>query len=270
MKPVIVARGEGPVILAQPHSGTGMPDNIAARLNTRGRELIDTDWHIDRLYDGLLETATVVRARFHRYVIDANRDPSGESLYPGQNTTGLIPRVTFRNEPIWRDPPDAEDVNKRRLSYHSAYHDALQKEVDRIRAGWGLAVVYDCHSITSRLPFLFEGRLPVLNVGDNSGSTCSAALTAAVMQVCENSHYSHVLNGRFRGGWTTRHYGRPDQRVHAIQMEIAQSAYLKEEATPFDYCTQKAEKLRRTLKTILRRIEEWAHATASKEQRCER
>jgi len=256
--PASVKQGTGPVILAQPHSGTFVPADIAAHFNAEGHSLVDTDWHVDRLYDGLLEDATVVRANFHRYVIDANRDPSGASLYPGQNTTGLVPLVTFDDKPIWETPPADADVIARRREWHGAYHAALTAEIERVKAIHGVAVVYDCHSIRSALPFLFDGRLPDLNIGTNNGETCAAALERAVADVASASSFSHVLNGRFRGGWTTRHYGRPSKGVHAIQMEIAQSAYLESEAAPFAYDEPKAARLRAVLAEILKRLEKLA------------
>ncbi|GJL92915.1 N-formylglutamate deformylase [Hyphococcus sp.] len=258
MNSVTVITGEGPVILGQPHSGIFVPDAIASRLNDRGRALADTDWHVDRLYDGLLPGASIVRANFHRYVIDANRDPSGASLYPGQNTTGLTPLTDFDGETIWNDAPDAQEVERRRMEFHAAYHLSLAAEIDRAREAHGAAVLYDCHSIRSRIPFLFDGTLPDLNIGTNNGATCAPALEAAVADACAESEFTYVVNGRFRGGWTTRHYGTPDTGVHAIQMEIAQSAYLETEDAPFTYSESKAAKLRGVLKTILERIEEIA------------
>ena len=254
MIPVEVIEGDSPVILGQPHSGTHVPESIFADLNATGRALIDTDWHVDRLYDGLLDGATVVRANFHRYVIDANRDPSGESLYPGQNTTALVPLTTFDSEPIWVRAPSSEDVARRRAAYHDAYHYALAGAIERIRKKHGYAILYDCHSIRSELPFLFEGRLPDLNVGTNSGETCAGAVERTVADICAQSGFSHVVNGRFRGGWTTRHYGRPAAGVHAIQMEIAQALYLKSEGLPFAYDAEKAKTLRATLREILQAL----------------
>ena len=154
MTPVEVTRGDGPVILAQPHGGTFVPDDLWARLNGCGRELSDTDWHIGRLYDGLLPGATIVRATFHRYVIDANRDPGGASLYPGQNTTGLCPVTDFDGQPIWTEgqDPSPDEIADRRARFHTPYHAALAAEVERVRARHGVAVVYDCHSIRSVIP----------------------------------------------------------------------------------------------------------------------
>lgn len=258
MTPVSVVRGEGPLILGQPHCGVFVPPEIKAGLNACGQMLADTDWHVDRLYEGLAPDATVVRANFHRYVIDANRDPSGESLYQGQNTTGLVPLVSFDNEPLWNDPPTDDEIDVRRMDYHAPYHLALATEIDRVRDRHGAAVLYDCHSIRSNIPFLFEGRLPDLNIGTNNGVTCAASLEKTVEQVCAKSGFSCVVNGRFRGGWTTRHYGMPDRGVHAIQMEIAQSAYLKEEAAPWIYDEKKADRLRRWLADVLGAIEDEA------------
>ncbi len=254
---VEIHRGTSPVILAFPHTGTEMPEEVGARLNDTGRNLADTDWHIHRLYDGLLDDATTVRATFHRYVIDANRSPRDESLYPGQNTTGLVPMTDFDGRPIWKDGdhPTPADVAARLAAFHAPYHAALTAEIDRVRSSHGVAILYDCHSIRSRIPFLFEGQLPDFNIGTDSGRSCATALEAAVHEVCASAPgYSSVLNGRFKGGWTTRHYARPEAGVHAIQMELAQSGYLDAEALPFSYDDGRAARLRPYLAIILTRI----------------
>ncbi|PKP75560.1 MAG: N-formylglutamate deformylase [Alphaproteobacteria bacterium HGW-Alphaproteobacteria-6] len=253
MTPVTVTQGDGPVILGLPHGGTWLPDDLVARLNENGQALADTDWHIGRLYGGLLPGATTVAATVHRYAIDANRDPAGVSLYPGQNTTGLCPVTDFDGRPIWQpgQEPSADEILARSTAFHAPYHAALTAEVARVKARHGIAVVYDCHSIRSRIPFLFEGDLPALNIGTDGGRTCAATIAACALDRAAASGLSHVLNGRFRGGWTTRHYGRPETGVHAIQMEIAQSAYLAQEAAPWRYDADKAGRLRRWLKDIL-------------------
>ena len=260
MTPVEISRGESPVVLGLPHTGTWLPADVAARLNPTGRALADTDWHIDQLYAGLLPGATTVRATFHRYLVDANRDPSGESLYPGRNTTGLCPETDFDGRPIWQDGagPDAAEIAARRDAYHAAYHAALEAELARVEARHGIAVLYDCHSIRSHIPHLFEGRLPDLNIGTNDGTSCSAELESTVKGICVRSdRYSTVLNGRFKGGWTTRQYGRPAVRRHAIQMEIAQRCYM-EETPPWAWRDAKAARLRGLLKEVLAAVEAWA------------
>lgn len=252
-----IRRGSSPIILGFPHVGTEVPPAIRDRLNSNGRLLADTDWHVDLLYDGLLEGATTVAARFHRYVIDANRDPSGASLYPGQNTTGLIPATDFDGAPIWKDglEPTIADIDERLAAYHAPYHAALAGEIARVKALHGVAILYDCHSICSHIPFLFEGTLPDLNIGTDMGRSCDARIEDAVFTAAaEAESYTSVLNGRFKGGWTTRHYGRPETGVHAIQMELAQSTHLATEAPPFAYDPEKAGRLRVHLGEILRRI----------------
>src|SRR5690554_4137706 len=174
---VSITRGNLPVILCQPHSGTYVPERIQADLNELGRELTDTDWHVPSLYEGLLEGATVIRANFSRYVIDVNRDPSGKSLYPGQNTTELVPLTTFDGQPIWSKPPSKVEVEERTQEYHFAYHSALAEEISRLRSEFGAVVIYDCHSIRSEIPHLFEGLLPDFNIGDNGGATCAQSIT---------------------------------------------------------------------------------------------
>ncbi|MCB1311721.1 MAG: N-formylglutamate deformylase [Sedimentitalea sp.] len=259
MMPVEVRRGDGPVVLGLPHTGSFLPDDIRARLNARGRGLDDTDWHVDRIYDGLLAGASTVRATFHRYVIDANRDPEGVSLYPGQNTTGLVPLTDFDGQPIWDEAPTEAEITARRSAFHAPYHAALAAELARVRARHGVAILYDCHSIRSRIPFLFEGTLPDFNIGTADGTTCDARIAAAVQAVCEAAEgYSCTVNGRFKGGWTTRHYGRPETGIHAIQMELAQSTYLAAEAAPWTYDEDRAARLRTHLTEILETLAELA------------
>jgi formiminoglutamase len=253
-----VHQGSSPIILGFPHTGTDVPPAIWERLNANGRQLADTDWHIHRLYDGLLPEVTTVRATFHRYVIDANRDPAGTSLYPGQNTTGLVPETDFDNQPIWNEGqgPGEPDIAARIADFHAPYHAALAAEIARVKSIHGIAVLYDCHSIRSHIPFLFDGRLPDFNIGTDNGKTCDAAIEAVTFAAASlATDYSSILNGRFKGGWTTRHYGRPSTGVHAIQMELAQSTHLASEAPPFAYDDGKAERLRVHLASILSRIE---------------
>ncbi len=248
-----VIRGDSPVVLGQPHGGTFVPDDLMARLNPRGQALSDTDWHIGRLYDGLLDGCTIVRSNVHRYVIDANRDPSGVSLYPGQNTTDLYPTTDFDGYPIWQDgqAPSEDEVQSRREAYHAPYHEALAGELARVKARHGVAILYDCHSIRSDIQFLFDGTLPVLNLGTNDGATCHAAVGRMAFEACTRFLPDQsVLNGRFKGGWTTRHYGQPATGTHAIQMETAQRAYM-DEAAPWTYRPDRAAGVRPVFASIL-------------------
>lgn len=257
---VHLQRGEGPILLAQAHAGRQIPAAIRARLNDNGHALADTDWHIERLYDGLLEDATVVRATLHRYAIDVNRDPRGVALYPDMNSTGLCPLTDFDGRPLYKpgQEPSRDEIESRRRDYHAPYHEALAAELDRIRQCHGVALVYDCHSIRSRIPFLFEGTLPDFNIGTYDGRSAAPAIERLAACHCRAAAgYTTIVNGRFKGGWTTRHYGDPAAAVHAIQMEIAQRAYM-EEAPPWRYLPDRAEALRGHLKTLLEALRSWA------------
>jgi len=254
-----VAQGRSPLVLGFPHTGTDVPEDVAEAFNRTGRALADTDWHIHDLYSGLVDGATSVRTTIHRYVIDANRDPSGASLYPGQNTTGLCPLTDFDGTAIYREghEPDAQEIERRRAAYHAPYHAALSAELERVKAEHGFAILYDCHSIRSEIPFLFEGVLPDFNIGTNGATSCAASIEAATVRICTGAEgYRTVLNGRFKGGWTTRHYGQPAKGLHAIQMELAQSAYMTER-TPWAYAPVKADRLRAHLKHILETLTRW-------------
>lgn len=254
MQIVEITQGSGPLVLGLPHTGTFVPPAIWDRLNATGQALTDTDWHVHQLYRDILPGVTTVRATHHRYVIDANRDPSGESLYPGQATTDLVPLTDFDGTPIWNDPPTAQEISDRADAFHRPYHAALETELARVQAIHGAALLFDCHSIRSVVPRLFEGTLPDLNLGTYNGASCAPRLAEIALTACADAPFTHVVNGRFKGGWTTRHHGRPTKGRHAIQMELAQSTYLKSQAPPWAFDPWKADRLRDSLAPMLQAL----------------
>jgi formiminoglutamase len=220
-----------------PHAGVEIPAEVAEGLVSPWLARRDADWWIDRLYAfGAPLGATIVRTSISRTVIDVNRDPAGASLYPGQATTELCPTMTFDGEPLYHAnaAPDARSMAARRATYYAPYHAALASEIQRLKAQHATIVVYDCHSIRSRIPRLFAGDLPNFNLGTYDGASCAAALAAAVERVCDDTEYSRVTNGRFKGGFITRHYGRPREGVHALQMELACRGYMRETPGPVE------------------------------------
>lgn len=255
-----VTPGDAPLIISLPHTGTDIPADIEPRLVLPWLARKDADWWVDRLYafaEGM--SATLVRTSISRTVIDVNRDPSGASLYPGQATTELCPTTTFDGEPLYRDGgPDAAEIDRRRDTYFEPYHAALRAEIARLRAVHPRVVLYEAHSIRSRVPRLFDGELPQFNLGTNSGQTCDLALTVAVEAACDASGLTRVTNGRFKGGWTTRHYGQPSNGVHALQMELACRGYMDDpaqpptpETWPTPFHADRAEPLRAVLEDVL-------------------
>jgi formiminoglutamase len=224
-----VRRADTPLILAIPHGGQTIPSEMMPRFVSPWIALRDADWHIGDLYEGLAD-ATIVSTAMSRSVIDVNRDPGGGSLYPGQPTTELCPTTTFDGDPLYHpgSTPDGTEIADRCNRWFHPYHAALAAEIRRLRTLHSNVVVYDCHSIRSRIPRLFDGKLPQFNIGTNAGTTCAPALSAAVAAACDRTDRSHIVDGRFRGGWTTRLYGKPGNGVHAIQMELAMRTYLRE------------------------------------------
>ena len=257
MQLVRILEGSSPLILSQPHGGTYIPPELLCRYNENGLLLADTDWHINRLYDDLLQNSTVVQAIFSRYLIDANRPPSDDYLYSGLNNTELCPTVNFCGQPIYNSgmEPDKIEIAKRLRNYHSLYHDAIREQIKRVQKNHGSVLLFDCHSIKSNLPYLFDGNLPDLNLGSNNGKSCDIEIERAAVEVCSKaSGYNYILNGRFKGGWTTRHYGNPEKGIHVIQLELAQRTYM-EEFSPWKYIDEKANNLRGCLKKILNCLE---------------
>ncbi|NML04889.1 N-formylglutamate deformylase [Sphingomonas sp. G-3-2-10] len=253
---IAVHRGDAPLIVSIPHAGTEIPDDLAGDVHSLERARYDADLYIDKLYAFAVTLgATIVRTTLSRTVIDMNRDPSGVSLYPGQTTTDLCPLTTFDGEPLWRPgrEPDEAEIARRRTLYFEPYHRALETEIARLREEHNAIVLYEAHSIRSYVPRLFDGELPQFNIGTNSGASCSPKLTEAVESVCETSGGSWITNGRFKGGWTTRHYGQPEKGVHAIQMELAMRGYV-DEVGPYDWPPPWNEKRAEACQKALRHI----------------
>ncbi len=253
-------QGRTPLLVSMPHVGTRLPDDIGAHMTDIARRVPDTDWHLQRLYDFLDDLgASVLRPIHSRYVIDLNRPPDGANLYPGQDTTGLCPAETFDGEPLYADgTAPSDDVVARRLeTYWRPYHEKITAELDRLKARYGIALLWEAHSIRSHVPRLFEGRLPDLNLGTAGGASCAPGLAEKLAAVANDAAgYSAVLNGRFTGGYITRHFGRPGEGVHAVQLEITQSSYM-EEAYPFAFDEALARKLRPTLRRLIEAVLEW-------------
>lgn len=264
-----VTRGDAPLLVSIPHTGTELA-GLEHRFVSEWLARRDTDWWIEKLYDFAADLgATVVRTAMSRSVIDVNRDPSGASLYPGQTTTTLCPTETFDGDPLYREgqEPDADEIEERIASFFQPYHTALRIELARLRVAHPKVVLYDCHSIRSQLPRLFPGTLPVFNLGANDGRSADFELQGRVSDILAKTGQSWVVDGRFKGGWITREYGRPERGVHALQMELSNRGYLREpegkgvpENWPVDYDPDYAAPIRATLTEILKTALGWARS----------
>ena len=255
--------GRLPVLVSMPHAGTDIPDEVAGSMSPCAAARADTDWHLPELY-GFLEEMGVstMSARWSRYLIDLNRPPENTNLYPGMDTTGLCPVDTFGREPLYLPgmQPDELEVQRRLQRYWMPYHAQLRAELDRLKAEFGRVVLWDAHSIASSVPRFFEGRLPDLNFGTADGASCAPGLEQAVVGVARaQDHFSIAVNGRFKGGHITRHYGQPQDHVHAIQLEMCQCLYMNE-AAPFDYRPEVAAQVQPLLRAMLGAAADWVRA----------
>ena len=254
-------RGSTPLIVNLPHVGTHLPEDLRSGFVERALWLEDTDWHLESLYDFVAELGgTLLRPNLSRYVIDLNRPPQDAPLYDGANNTELCPTRFFTGEPLYRDgrAPSQEEIESRRRQYWQPYHDALDQELSRLKAIHGQALLLDAHSIRSELPWLFDGKLPDLNLGTANGKSCASTLRDALAQVlASGSRYSHAVDGRFRGGYITRHYGRPETGIHAVQLEMCWSCYM-EELPPYVLDESRAIYLRPLLREFAATMLYWA------------
>jgi N-formylglutamate deformylase len=250
-------RGSAPLLLSLPHVGTELPAEIASALVPRALALEDTDWHLAEVYAFARELgASILVPRWSRYVVDLNRPPENAPMYPGANNTELVPTHFFSGDPLYRDdrPPGAREIERRVATAWRPYHDALAAELARLRTEHGHAVLWDGHSIQAELPWLFEGRLPDLNLGTAAGASCAPSLRSALMAVlAAQTGFSHVTDGRFKGGYITRHYGRPHEGVHAVQLEMGLSTYMDERRAALPVAPPDGERLAR-LQPVLRAL----------------
>ena len=252
--------GSIPLLVSMPHVGTDIPDEIAARMTPQALLKADTDWHLRELHGFLQDMdASVLSARWSRYTIDLNRPQEDTNLYPGQDTTGLLPADTFHREPLYLPgcEPDAHDVRQRLERYWAPYHRQLEQELARMLRAHGAVVLWEAHSIASHVPRFFDGKLPDLNFGTADGASCNPGLTCAVVDLARAQHqFTVALNGRFKGGHITRHYGQPQQRVHAIQLEMCQCLYM-DEAAPFAFRPDLAAQVQPLLQNMMEAAVAW-------------
>lgn len=253
-------QGTMPLLVSMPHVGTHIPPGIAAGMTPAALQLPDTDWHLEQLYDFLEELgASILIATHSRYVVDLNRARDNSNLYPGLDTTGLCPIDTFHKEPLYQagKAPDEEDIQQRCSEYWNPYHAALADELQRIRAEHGIAMLWDAHSICSVVPRFFDGRLPDLNLGTGGGTSCAAGLAERLQAVAESATgYSAAFNGRFKGGYITRNYGKPADNVHAVQLELSEITYM-DERFPYRFDQALANRVRPTLRRFLQVMLDW-------------
>ncbi len=246
-----------PLIVNVPHAGTFLPPAIAQALTPAGLRVPDTDWHVDKLVDFVPAMGAALMVATHsRIVVDLNRDPSGDALYPGASNTGICPITTFHDEPIYQAglDPDMATIASRVEQYWSPYHAQLQTEIARIKAQHGFCILLDAHSIVSEAPRFFAGRLPDLNLGTADGQSCAPSLAQTAFEVLTHAHgFTAVHNGRFKGGFITRHYGAPRNNVHALQLEIAQRCYM-DEGRPQHYDRSRSAGLTDVLKLLLQQL----------------
>ena len=246
-------RGSTPLFISLPHDGMALPPDLEPRLMPSARRVPDTDWHVSRLYAFAREMgASMIVPNYSRYVVDLNRPSDDASLYPGQNTTGLCPIVQFSGEAVYQagEEPHRSEIARRVETYWEPYHTALAGEIARIHAAHGRVVLWEGHSIRSVVPFLFDGRLPDFNLGTSAGASCTPALQQRLVDVlAAHRHYTHVVNGRFKGGYITRHYGRPTEGIEAVQLELAQHNYMDEDT--FEYLPQRAHRTQAVIRELL-------------------
>jgi len=259
-----LTRARSPLLISVPHAGTEVPGELLKRFSTWARQLPDTDWYVDRLYSWAPSAgAGLIAAPASRFVIDLNRPPDDAPLYDFSGTglsIGLVPTTTFAGRPVYRPgcEPDPLEADGRLERFWNPYHRCLVAELSRIRDRYGHAVLLDAHSIRSEVPSLFDGLLPDLNLGSNGGRSAATSLVTSVGGLLGEAGFTLVVDGRFKGGYITRHYGSPECHVHALQLEMAQSAYMNED--PPQWRDALARPMQDVLRGLVQELIEWKPA----------
>jgi N-formylglutamate deformylase len=264
MEPYVFTAGDAPVLVSMPHSGVFIPPLLQARMTPAALDVPDTDWHLPQLYDFLDDLGIgTIRATHSRYVIDLNRNPSGQPLYPGANNTELCPTSSFSEAPLYRpgEQPDKAEIEERRTAVWQPYHGRIADELAAMRKRHGVAVLWDAHSIRSEVPRFFQGRLTDLNLGSGGGTAASPELLARLGDIAKvTADYSFVIDGRFKGGYITRHFGDPANNIHAIQLEQSWATYMNEDP-PFGFREDLATGVQPVLRRFLECVIAWARGT---------
>lgn len=250
---------DSPIIVSMPHHGQFIPHDIVKQMTAAANDSADTDWYLTDLYEFLDEVGvTRINANYSRYTIDLNRDKSGEVLYAGADNTELCPTSNFDREPLYAEDnlPDSEEISRRVAHYWQPYHDQLQKLIARAKEQFGYCLLFEAHTIQSHVPRFFEGRLPDFNFGTNNGATVSSEI-AALLEEFDTREFSKIINGRFKGGYITRHYADPESQVYCLQLELSQITYLDEQLRLFD--KTKAQQVQKPIKDLFQKLAELLH-----------
>jgi len=255
-----LTKGRIPLLISMPHNGEAIADEIKPTMTRTGLNVTDTDWYMDKLYDFADELGIyVINPTYSRFVIDLNRDPDGVNLYPGQNTTELCPTTAFDLSPLYLEgmTPDTAEIQRRVTLYWRPYHQAIADTLAQMKQEFGKAVLLEAHSILSHVPRFFEGQLPDFNFGTSDGASCDKTLISQV-EALDFSPYSTITNGRFKGGFITRHFGQPEQNIHALQLELSQITYMNEPSN--EYNPQKADQVKPKLKALVETLAKFAQS----------
>ena len=237
---VLPKNSEVPILLSVPHCGTNFPKDIADQYKPALIDAPDdTDWFADQLYDFAADMGmTMIAARYSRWVIDLNRDPQSKPLYTdGRIITGLCPTTNFIDEPIYRDNRneiEPAEIQRRIGQYFNPYHNKIQELLTDLKSRHGKVLLWDCHSIRQLVSTIQKEKFPDLILGDVDGTSASPGLIETVLGVLDHSTYSVRHNHPFKGGYITRHFGKPAEHQHALQLEMTKVNYMDDGEVRYD------------------------------------
>jgi N-formylglutamate deformylase len=250
-----------PIILSSPHSGIEFPDELKTHFRA---ELMaqpdDTDWFIHELYNFAPDLGiTVIHARFSRWVIDLNRDPHSKPLYTdGRIITELVPKTDFLGTEIYVDKkfiPDDAEIARRLENYYKPYHQKIESLLRERINEFGQVLLWEAHSIRRFVPTIQSEPFPDLILGDNDEKSASKDIIEIALSNLKAGKYSVNHNSPFKGGHITRYFGKPQNNIHALQLEMAKTNYMDNDELTFN--ESRADNVRNVLRPVFENLIEY-------------
>ncbi len=265
---IVEAKGKKvPVLLSVPHSGTEFPEEIKSHyVKEKAAQPDDTDWFVHELYNFASEMGiTTIHAKYSRWVVDLNRDPESKPLYnDGRIITALSPLTDFFGDKIYTEEkfePNDEEVKRRIPLYFTPYHEKINSLLQELKEEFGVAVLWEAHSIRQKVPTIRKDDFPDLILGNNDGKTANGELIEAVLKELGSDTYELKHNTPFKGGHITRSFGDPENNIHALQLEMTKVNYMEDDELTFS--EERSNRIRKILKSSFEAIINWAEKTAN-------
>ncbi len=246
-----------PILVSVPHAGILFPKEVLEKMDPEKAAFPeDTDWFVDQLYGFCSEMGiTMIVANYSRCVVDLNRDPNNIPLYKdGRVITDVVSVTDFNGAPIYKDEykPNETEIQNRLDHYFFPYHHKIEEILADLKKEFGVALLFDAHSIKKNVPGIQKDDFPQVILGDNDETSAHPELIQTAVESLSGKSFNFSHNFPFKGGFITRSFGKPEQNIHALQLEMTKTNYMNDSETEYDL--ERAEKIQQILKITLQNL----------------